>query len=200
MSDVRPFRAIRPRDDLAGEVIAPPYDVLTADEAKALAKNKNCFVRVTRPEATMRKGTDPHGDAAYKKAKKNLAELQKKGTLVQDDEPTFYFYGQQMGDHWQVGVLAGASVAEYDGCCIKKHEFTRPDKEDDRTRHVNALDANTGPVFLTYAADEQINRVIDGIRERPPEYDFTSDDGIGHTLWVVSEPEDIALLAAGSGG
>jgi len=157
------------------------------------------FLHVVKPEIDLEPGIDPYDPRVYDKGGENFRSLIDRGVLRREERPGFYIYQQRMGDHVQAGVVAGASVDEYEAGLIKKHEFTRPDKEDDRTRHVNALNANTGPVFLTYAASEPLDRVIDGIRERPPEYDFTSDDGIGHTLWVVSEPEDIALLAAGFG-
>ncbi len=200
MSQIRPFRAWRPVVSQASRVASPPYDVLSSVEAREMAKgNDLSFLHVVKPEIDLEPEIDPYDPRVYAKGGENFRALIDRGALIRDRTPSFYIYQQRMGDHVQAGVVAGASVDEYEAGLIKKHEFTRPDKEDDRTRHVNALDANTGPVFLTYAADERLDQVIAGIRERPPEYDFTSDDGIGHTLWVTSEPEDIALLAAGFG-
>jgi len=185
MADVRPFAALRPRDDLAAEVIAPPYDVLTDAEARALAKGKHSFVRVTRSEATMKKGTDPHDEAAYDKARKNLDELVADGVLVQDDVPTYYFYGQVMGNHRQIGILAGASVDEYQRGLIRKHEHTRPDKEDDRTKHMEILDAQVGLVFLAYRNTPVLRRLTAAGTSGPPAWKVTTDDGVEHALWPV---------------
>jgi len=183
MVDVRPFRALRPRNDLAAEVIAPPYDVLTDAEARALATNRRCFVRVTRPEVDLAEGADSHSDEAYALARANLDAFVADGTLVQDPEPTYYFYGQVMGDHRQVGILAGASVDEYDRGEVKKHEFTRPDKEDDRTHHMEVLDAQVGLVFLTYPASEALRRLTEEVTAARPEWSVTTEDGVEHTLW-----------------
>jgi uncharacterized protein (DUF1015 family) len=189
MADVQPFSALRPRDDLAAEVIAPPYDVLTEAEARALAKNERSFVRVTRPEATMRKGTDPHGDAAYKRARKNLQELVKQGALQQDEAPTYYFYGQRMGEHRQVGVIAAASVDEYDRGDIRKHEHTRPDKEDDRTHHMEVIDVQVGLVFLAFRATEILRALTAKITADDPAWQVTTEDDVEHTLWPA--PTDL---------
>jgi uncharacterized protein (DUF1015 family) len=197
MSQIRPFRAWRPRGDVASEVASPPYDVLSSDEAREKAHgNPISFLHVVKPEIDLDPATDPYDPAVYVKGAENLRRLMEEGTLKREQTPSFYIYQQRMGDHIQAGVVAGASVDEYEADLIKKHEFTRPDKEDDRTRHVDALNANTGPVFLTYPASREIDRIIDALRQREPAYDFTSEDGIGHTLWVVSAPADIASLAA----
>lgn len=183
MADVRPFPALRPRDDLAGEVIAPPYDVLTDAEARALAKSEHSFVRVTRPEATMRKGTDPHSDAAYQRARANLEALLEQGALQQDEAPTYYFYGQRMGAHHQVGIIAAASVAEYDRGDIRKHEHTRPDKEDDRTHHMEVIDVQVGLVFLAYRATSALRALTGKVTEREPAWKVVTEDEVEHTLW-----------------
>ena len=128
MADVRPFRALRPRNELAGDVIAPPYDVLSEPEARGLALNRKSFVRITRSEVDLPEGSDSHGELAYAKARENLDGFVSGGVMQRDDEPTYYFYGQKMGDHHQVGVLAACSVEEYDQGRIAKHEYTRPDK------------------------------------------------------------------------
>lgn len=187
MADVRPFRALRPADALAGSVIAPPYDVLTDDEARALAEVRTCFVRVTRPEVDLPAGTDAHSDAAYEKARENLVELVQGGALVQDDEPTYYFYGQVMGEHRQVGIIAGASVAEYDAGLIKKHEYTRPDKEDDRTHHMEVIDAQVGLVFLTYRATDHLLAITNAVTRTEPAWRVTTEDGVEHALWPAPQ-------------
>ncbi len=196
MADVRPFAALRPRDDLAAEVIAPPYDVLTDAEAKALAKPKNAFVRVTRPEATMRKGTDPHSEQAYAKARANLDALIQAGALIRDEAPTFYLYGQQMAAHRQIGVIAAASVAEYDRGAIKKHELTRPDKEDDRTHHMEVLDAQVGLVFLTYRATPRLAALLAELTAAEPAWRVTTEDDVEHALWPAPAERVQALQDA----
>lgn len=183
MADVRPFRALRPRDDLAARVISPPYDVLTPAEARALAADEASFVRVTRPETCMDEGTDPHGDAAYAAARDALDTLRSSGTMVLDDDATYYFYGQRMGDHTQVGLLGAASVAEYDDDRIKKHEFTRPDKEDDRTHHMQVLGAQVGLVFLAYRAHEGLAALTAEVTAADPAWHVTTEDGVEHTFW-----------------
>ena len=183
MADVIPFRALRPRDDLAGAVIAPPYDVLTEDEARALSADPRCFVRVTRPDGSLPQGTDPHSDLAYQTARTALDALISEGVLVHDTEPTYYFYGQAMGDHRQVGILAAASVAEYDDGVIKKHELTRPDKEDDRTHHMSVLEAQVGLVFLTHRADVTLASLTNRVVSAAPAWRVTTKDGVEHALW-----------------
>ncbi len=197
MSDIRPFRGLRPRTDMATLVASPPYDVMNSAEAKAMAEgNEFSFLHVIKPEIDLESGINPYDDRVYAKGAENLQHLIKSNTLIKEEKPCFYIYQQKMGDHIQTGVVAGASVDEYEVGKIKKHEFTRPDKEDDRTRHLNSLNANTGPVFLTYAETPEINLFVDKVRARTPEYDFTSDDGIGHTLWVVTDDAEITALAA----
>jgi uncharacterized protein (DUF1015 family) len=185
MADVRPFRAVRPADSLARQVIAPPYDVLTEQEARELAREPRSFVRVTRPEVDLAPGTDPHSDLAYSKARENLDAFLAAGTLVRDEEPTYYFYGQVMGAHRQVGILAGASVDEYDAGTLKKHEYTRPDKEDDRTHHMEVLDAQVGLVFLAYRATDLLRALSDRVTAAAPLWRITTEDGVEHALWAA---------------
>lgn len=196
MADVRPFCALRPADDLAAEVIAPPYDVLTEAEARALASAPRSFVRVTRPEADMPEGADPHSEQAYQQARRNLDALIVEGVLREDDEPTYYFYGQLMGEHRQIGILAGASVEEYDRGTIKKHEYTRPDKEDDRTHHMEVLDAQVGLVFLTYRATEALAALTQEITSGEPAWRVTTDDGVEHALWPAPADKVNAIREA----
>ncbi len=195
MSQIRPFRAWRPRPDLAAQIASPPYDVLSSAEAREMAKgNELSFLHVIKPEIDLDPQIDPYDERVYAKGAANLQALIEQGALVREDQPALYVYQQKMGDHVQTGVVAGASVDEYESGLIKKHEHTRRVKEDDRTRHVNALNANTGPVFLTYVARSRIDRIVNEIRQRDAEYDFVSPDGIGHTLWIVSQPEEIQEL------
>jgi uncharacterized protein (DUF1015 family) len=196
MADVRPFRALRPRDDLAARVIAPPYDVLTEAEAAALARDPLSFVHVTRPEVDLPPGADPHGDGAYRKARENLDGLVGGGALVQDDAPSYLLYGQVMGSHRQVGVLAACSVAEYDAGTIRKHEHTRPDKEDDRTRHMEALDAQVGLVFLAFRAHPGLQAIVDRVVATPPAWRVTTEDGVEHALWAVPHADEAAVHGA----
>ena len=189
MSDVRPFRALRPLDALAGNVIAPPYDVLTPAEAKALAGDRRNFVRVTRAEVDLEDGADPHDEATYQQASQNLIELETEGVLRRDASPAYYFYGQRMGAHVQVGVLAGASVDEYLDGRIAKHEFTRPDKEDDRTRHLEVLNAQVGLVFLAYRPTERLRELTSRVTAAQPAWSVTTEDDVEHTLWVA--PQDL---------
>lgn len=185
MADVRPFSALRPRDDLAGRVIAPPYDVLSEAEARAIAENRHSFVRVTRSEVDLPEGTDPHSDEAYRMARKNLDAFVEGGVLIEDRDPTYYFYGQVMGSHEQVGILAACSVAEYDDGRIARHELTRPDKEDDRTHHMDVLDAQVGLVFLAYRPTDALRTLTSEITIKTPSWQVKTEDGVIHKLWVA---------------
>ncbi len=196
MADVRPFRAIRPADAQAGAVIALPYDVMDEAEARALAQNRASFLRITRSEVDLPEGSDPHGEAAYQKAKENLEAFLAEGRLIEDTEPTYYLYGQQMGAHRQIGVLAACSVAEYDAGLIKKHEFTRPDKEDDRTHHMEVLGAQVGLVFLAHRPHVGLSAVIARISAAEPAWRVTTEDGVEHALWPAPAGEVAALQAA----
>jgi uncharacterized protein (DUF1015 family) len=198
MADVRPFRALRPRDELAGAVIAPPYDVLTEAEARALAADPRNFVRVTRSEVDLPQGADPHSAEAYAQARANLDALRAQGVLVQDDAPTYYLYGQRMGEHRQLGVLAACSVAEYDAGLIRKHEHTRPDKEDDRTHHMEVLDAQVGLVFLACAPHAALSARLHTLSLAAPAWRVRTEDGVEHTLWPVplAEVEPLRALFA----
>jgi uncharacterized protein (DUF1015 family) len=196
MADVRPFRALKPRNDLAGEVIAPPYDVLTIDEARAIANNPRSFVHVTRSEVDLAPNADAHGKAAYAKARENLDGLCAEGVMLRDAEPRFYFYGQTMGEHSQVGILAACSVEEYDAGRIAKHEFTRPDKEDDRTHHMEVLDAQVGLVFLTYRARREIKEVTDAMTGVGADWEVTTEDGVRHTFWTAPQHMNAKISAA----
>ena len=183
MADVRPFRVLRPSDAVAGEVIAPPYDVLSDQQARALATNRRNFVRVTRSEVDLAPGVDPHSEEAYRQARVNLDAFREDGTLVQDEAPTYLLYGQTMGDHTQIGVIAACSVDEYDQGHIAKHEFTRPDKEDDRTHHMEVLDAQVGLVFLAHRPSAALDEVVTRLSAAPPAWEVTTEDGVVHRCW-----------------
>ena len=201
MAKIEPFRALRPRPEVAAQVASPPYDVLNSAEAREMASlNPISFLHVNKPEIDLPEGTDPYDPAVYAKGAENLKALVDDGFLIQEERPALYLYRQIMGDHSQIGLVAGTSVDEYEAGLIKKHEFTRRKKEDDRTRHVDALDANTGPVFLTYRARAEIDRLVDRLTAGEADYDFTAPDGIRHTLWVVSNDSDVqALISAFNG-
>ena len=197
MSDVRPFRALRPRPDLAARVAAPPYDVINSEEAREMAKgNDVSFLHINKPEIDLGPDVSLYDDRVYAKGVANLRRFIAEGVFVREAEPRFYVYQQRMGDHVQAGIVGAASCQEYADGLIKRHEFTRKDKEDDRTRHTHELNANAGPVFLTYRKRAEIDAVVDGIRKGEPLYDIVTDDGIGHTVWLVSPGETVALQQA----
>jgi uncharacterized protein (DUF1015 family) len=197
MSAIYPFAALRPTPKSAAAVASVPYDVVNADEARALASgNPLSFLHVSRPEIDMGAGADPHSDAAYQQATRAFAALTSDAPLVVEDTPSFYVYRLTMGAHVQAGVAACYSIDEYDNDLIKKHEKTRPDKEDDRTRHMMAIGAQTGPVFLTYhaskAVDAVVGRVVGGARL----FDITAPDGVRHEVWQVPPTENAAMVDA----
>jgi uncharacterized protein (DUF1015 family) len=195
MSEIRPFRAIRAASAKAGTVIAPPYDVMSEAEARALlAANPDSFVRVSRPEVMLPPGSDPHSPAAYAAAREEFAHMLASGLLVQDPTPSYYLYGQTMGSHFQVGLVAAFSVEEYDQNLIKKHEFTRPDKERDRVAHIDATNCQTGMVFLAYRDHEPLNSLIRRGTEGTPEWRVTTEDGVEHVLWRVSDPAAVDAI------
>ena len=196
MATLHPFRALRPDAGHAPRIAAVPYDVVSTDEARALAEgNPQSFLRVSRAEIELPAGSDPYADAVYQRAAANFAAL-RQGALTVEDEPSVYFYRLQMGDHVQTGLAACFSIDEYDRGVIKKHERTRRDKEDDRTKHMLALGAQTGPVFLTYRASGDVDRIAAAATTGTPAIDFTADDGVRHTLWRVGGADRDALVAA----
>jgi len=197
MARIHPFRTWRPAPGLAERIAAPPYDVLSSDEARAMAAgNPDSFLHVSKPEIDLPEDTDPYAPEVYAQGAKSFRRLIADGRLVRQEAPALYLYRQRMGDHVQTGVVAGASVEEYEVDLIKKHEHTRRKKEDDRTRHVEVLGAHTGPVFLTYRARPAIDALVARLTAVAPTYDFVAADGIGHTFWVVGEPGDRDALVA----
>jgi uncharacterized protein (DUF1015 family) len=194
---IHPFRALRPAREAAPAVSSVPYDVVSTEEARQLASgNPLSFLRVTRSEIDLPPGADPYAAEVYATAKANLASLRAKAPLVQEDEPSLYFYRLRMGGHEQTGIAGCFSVDEYEQDTIKKHERTRPDKEDDRTRHIVELRAQTGVVFLTYKSSPGVDRLARAVTSDAPVYDFRADDGVHHTIWRVPAKEATALVDA----
>ncbi|MGI6157646.1 MAG: DUF1015 domain-containing protein [Saccharofermentanales bacterium] len=196
MAVVRPFRALRPIPELAADVACLPYDVMNREEAKAMAgDNPVSFLRVIRSEIDLPDSVDDYDDAVYRRAHDRLVEMEAEGILVQDVRPCFYIYRQIMKGRVQTGVVATFSVDAYRKNDIKRHEFTRKEKEVDRTRHFDACDAHTEPVFLTYRKRPEIDQLInDFIKWNDPVYDFKTDDDITHIFWVINDPEIIERL------
>ncbi len=197
MAAIFPFRALRPPVARVERVASVPYDVVNTEEARALAAdNPLSFLHVTRPEIDMPEGTDIHSDAVYAKAAENFDRLARECPLERDAEPSLYLYRLRMGEHTQTGVAACFSVDEYDQNLIRKHEKTRPDKENDRTRHLLELRAQTGVVFLTYAPERRIDALVAGETQSAPLYDFEAEDGVRHTVWRVPAPEQLVRCFA----
>jgi uncharacterized protein (DUF1015 family) len=189
VAHIRPFQALRPGAERAEQVASVPYDVVNTEEARALAAgNPFSFLHVSRPEIDLPDGTDPYSDLVYRKARDNFDRLIKDAPLETETAPSIYLYRLIMGDHEQIGVVACCSVDEYDQDLIRKHERTRRDKEDDRTRHLIALRAQTGPVFLTYRASREIDTMVMETTMANAIFDFTAADGIQHTVWRVPDP------------
>ncbi len=199
MADLRPFRAFRPRPDIAERVACPPYDVIDTAEASALAEgNPFSFLHVTRPEIDLPAGTDEHSTEVYAKGRENLEALVADGVLIQDQDPHYYVYAQTMPlpdgtVHKQTGIVACAAVADYVAGRIKKHENTRADKEDDRTRHIEELGAHDEPVFLTYPSRPMIDALVGQAIRAMPLYDLTTQDGVGHKLWALEREMGLGL-------
>ena len=190
MAVIRPFRALRPRAERAQLVASVPYDVVNTEEARALADgNPLSFLHVSRPEIDLPPGTDIYSDAVYRKAVENFEKLIADCPLEKETEPSLYLYRLIMGDHEQIGIVACCSIDEYDNSTIRKHERTRRDKEDDRTRHMLMLRAQTGPVFLTYRARTEIDEQVNAATGAEPLYDLTAPDGVRHTIWRVDDTD-----------
>ncbi len=190
MSRIKPFRAYRPRPELAGRVASFPYDVINSQEARELAKgNPYSFLHVGKPEIDLDPSVPLYSDDVYAKGSENLRRLIAEGVLIHEERPCLYVYQQKMGDHVQAGIVGLCSVKEYEDGLIKKHEFTRKDKEDDRTRHVSEQNANAEPVFLTYRSRGDIDQIVDWVKAAEPLYDIVTEDGIGHTIWRVDNEE-----------
>jgi uncharacterized protein (DUF1015 family) len=194
---VRAFSGLRPAPGRAADVAAPPYDVMNEAEAREMVKGRPwSFLNISRPEVDLPQGVDPYAPEVYAKAAENLQKMVSEGVLVRDSEPCYYVYRLTMGEHRQTGLVAAASVAAYDSGRIKKHEFTRPAKEDDRVRQIDALNAQTGPVFLVYPSAPAVDRLLARVARAESAIDVTAADGVRHELWVVSDAATIERLTA----
>jgi uncharacterized protein (DUF1015 family) len=188
MNLIQPFAALRPASGRANDVVAPPYDVLSTDEARERASSRPwSFLHISKPEIDLPAGTNPYAPEVYAKGAENLQAMIQAGVLVRDPAPGYYAYRIVMGSHSQTGIVAAASVADYDTNRIRKHEFTRPDKEDDRVRQIDALDAQTGPVLLAYPAAPEVDAILATASGGTPDSDAELD-GVRHTLWVIRDP------------
>jgi uncharacterized protein (DUF1015 family) len=197
MSSIFPFAALRPVPRVASAVAAVPYDVVNTDEARGLAAgNPLSFLHVSRPEIDLPAGTAPYADAVYDRAAQNFAALKAQAPLVVEDVPSFYVYRLTMNGHVQAGVAACYSIDEYDRGLIKKHEKTRPDKEDDRTRHMLAIGAQTGPVFLTYRASKAVDAIVARVVQQHALFDFTAADNVRHQIWQLPATENQGIVDA----
>jgi uncharacterized protein (DUF1015 family) len=195
MAHIEPFRALRPRRDLARLVAAPPYDVLSSEEARQMAgTNPFSFLHIGKPEIDLPPGTDLYSSEVYAKGKENFDRFVRDGILSRDPRPAFSVYKQVWGNHVQVGLVAGASCQDYLDDVIKKHELTRPDKENDRMRHIETLGAQTGPVFLTYRAAAAIDALVEEAMVREPEYDFETPDSVRHVFHLVDDERLVGRL------
>lgn len=195
MSLLKPFPGLRPTQEHAKDVIAPPYDVLNTQEAREKVKGRPwSFLHISKPEIDLPEDTDPYADIVYQTGADNLNALVENKILKKDAKPYYYFYQLIMGEHTQTGLVAVASVADYDTNRIRKHEFTRPDKEDDRVKQIDALNAQTGPVFLTYRHNDIIDEISARVCQQQPLYDLVADDGVKHIFWLVTDDKDIDLI------
>lgn len=195
MSLIKAFPGLRPATGHAKDVAAPPYDVMSTAEAREMVKGKPwSFLHISRPEVDLPEGTDPYAPQVYAKAAENLNRMMDEGLLVQDSEPCYYVYRLTMGSHSQTGLVAAASVEAYDQGRIKKHEFTRPLKEDDRVRQIDALNAQTGPVFLVYPSEQNVDQLLAEATAQAADMDVTAEDEVRHEVWVLSDQKKVARL------
>ena len=192
MALVLPFKAVRPEKKFVSQIATLPYDVMTREEGKkAVAGNALSFMHVEKSEIDVPDNTKSNDDLIYQTAKRNFIDMRVKGILIQDESSCFYVYRQKMGAQVQTGIVGTMSAAEYDAGKIKKHELTRQDKEEDRIRHVDTVNAQTGPVFISYRERQSLNKIVAEITAGAPEYDFTAEDGVTHTVWVVTDAKQI---------
>jgi len=195
---IRPFAGLRPVSERAEDVVAPPYDVLNSAEARERAAGKPMsFLHISKAEIDLAEDIDPYDPAVYAKAAENLEKLVNDGVLMREDKPCYYVYRLTMGDHVQTGLVAAASVKHYDTNRIRKHEFTRPAKENDRVRQIEALNAQTGPVLLAYKSEAEMDALLEVATKDKPLYDLKADDGIGHEFWLVDDQDTIDKISAG---
>ena len=195
MAIVKPFAALRPKPALAATICELPYDVMSSEEARQVAAgNPLSFLHVSKPEIDLPPSTDLYAPAVYAKGRENFKKLISQGALARDERPAFYLYRQIMGVHSQVGLVAAASCQDYLQGAIKKHELTRPDKEDDRVRHIETLDSQTGPVFLVYRATRPLDEIVDRHTATGPQVDFVAQDGIRHSAWALAEAAELRAI------
>jgi len=195
MSLIRPFAGLRPVPERAEEVVAPPYDVLSSAEARDRANGKPwSFLHISRAEIDLPENTDPYDPAVYAKSAENLSRMLKEGILMRDSKDCYYVYRLIMNGHSQVGLVATVSVADYDTNRVRKHEYTRPVKEDDRVRQIKALNAQTGPVLLAYKSHPEVDAILEQATQTEPVVDVTADDGVRHSFWVIDDAATIQTL------
>ena len=198
---VRPFAALRPEAEHAMAVVAPPYDVVTTEEACRLVNGQpNSFLHISRPEIGLAPGTDPYSDAVHARGAENLDRLRALGLVVRDDAPGYYVYRMQMGDHRQTGVALTVSAEAYRANRFRKHELTRPDKETDRVRNMLALKAQTGPVLSAYRARDDLRALIDEVADQPALFEVTGQHNVFHTVWRISAPDQVSAVTAAFNG
>lgn len=197
MAKVKPFKGIRPKEDIVDKVASLPYDVMNREEAKKMAEgNEKSFLRVVRSEIDLDDSIDAHDKVVYEKARKNLDKFIEEGTLNQDKKEKYYIYRQLMFGRVQTGLVACTSIDDYENDIIKKHEFTRPEKEQDRINNFDHCDANTAPIFLSYRKNDKLNTIInDWIKFNKPVYNFTSEDDVTHIIWVIDTDEIIQNIS-----
>ena len=194
---IRPFTALRPTPEFAAQVAAPPYDVLSTAEARSAAHGKPwSFLHISKPEIDLPEGTDPYAAQVYAKAAENMRRMLERGVLKRDGKPCYYAYRMVMNGQAQTGLAAACSVADYDAQRVRRHELTRPDKEDDRVRQIEAVNAHTGPVLLAYPTAPEVDAILVDVAKGPPEFDVAADRGVQHMLWVIHEQDRIAQLTA----
>jgi uncharacterized protein (DUF1015 family) len=192
---IRPFAGLRPASGRAAAVIAPPYDVLSTDEARTRAAGRPwSFLHISKPEIDLASGTHPYAPEVYAKAAENLGRMMREGILTRDPARGYYVYRLIMGGHTQIGLVAAASISDYDSNRIRKHEHTQTDKENDRVRQIEALNAQTGPVMVAYPKSQEVDDILARCSAGAPEADATADDGVRHSLWVVRDAEIQARL------
>ena len=197
MAIIRPFKGIRPKRELAEQVASRPYDVLDSREARVEADgNPYSFLHVIKPEIDLPEETDLYSQPVYDKARENFSRMRQEGILVDDPQPCLYIYRQMMDGKPQTGIVACSSIDDYFNDVIRKHEFTRPKKEQDRINHMRNISAHPGPVFLTYRRVEDVDRMVDRVTQGDAEYDFTAPDGVRHIFWTVTDPEMIETIVA----
>ena len=198
MSLIMPFAGLRPVPERAEEVVAPPYDVLNSAEARERADGRPwSFLHISKAEIDLPEGTDPYDPSVYAKSAENMQKMLQEGILIREEKPCYYAYRLIMDGHSQVGLVAVASVADYDINRVRKHEYTRPAKEDDRVRQIEALNAQTGPVLLAYKSQADMDAILEETTKQTPLVDVTADDGVQHTFWKIDDDATIKKISAG---